>query len=71
MTAEGGKYGLTSARCCDCSLRVLLMMGEGITRNMYSGLQKYKKPFVVASCWTVIDISSGMFMIGTEMTNMA
>ena len=29
-TAEGRKYGSMSARCCNYSLRVLLMMGEGI-----------------------------------------
>ena len=27
-------YGSTSTRCCNCSLSVLLMMDEGITRNM-------------------------------------
>ena len=33
MTADSRKYGLTSARCCNYSLRVLLMMGEGIIQN--------------------------------------
>ena len=32
--ADGSKYGSTSARCCDCSLNVLLMMDEVIIRNM-------------------------------------
>ena len=32
-SANGSKYGSTSARC-NYSLNVLLMMGEGITRNM-------------------------------------
>ena len=41
--AEGSKYGSTSTICCNYNLRVLLMMGEGITRNMYSCLQKYNK----------------------------
>jgi len=27
------------------------------TRNMYSSLQKYNKLYIVASCWTIIDIS--------------
>ena len=27
-TADGRKYGLTNARCCNYSLYVLLMMGE-------------------------------------------
>ena len=33
-TAEGSKHRSNNARCCNYSLRVLLMMGEGITRNM-------------------------------------
>ena len=33
-TAEDSQYGSTCARCCNYSLRVLLMMGDGITRNM-------------------------------------
>jgi len=33
-SADGIKYGSTSARCCNYSLSVLLMMGEGIIRNM-------------------------------------
>ena len=33
-SADGGKYDSTSARCCNYSLHVLLMMGEGTTRNM-------------------------------------
>ena len=41
--AEGSKYGSTSARCCKYSLGVLLTMGEGITRNMWSCLQKYSR----------------------------
>ena len=40
--AEGGKYGLTSARCCNYSLCVLLMIGDGITRNIWSSLHKHK-----------------------------
>ena len=32
-TANGSKYGSTSARCCNYSLHVLLMMDEGIIRN--------------------------------------
>jgi hypothetical protein len=32
-------YGSISARCCNYSLLAFLVMGEGITRNMYSGLQ--------------------------------
>ena len=42
-TADGSKYGPTTARCCNYSLRVLLMMDESITRNMKSCLQKYNK----------------------------
>ena len=42
-SAEDSKYGSTNARCCNYSLRVLLMMDEGIIRNMYSCLQKYNK----------------------------
>jgi len=34
MTADGSKYGSTSARCCNYSLNALLVMGEGIIRNM-------------------------------------
>ena len=30
ITAGGSKYGSNSARCCNYSLHVLLMMGEGI-----------------------------------------
>jgi hypothetical protein len=26
------------------------------TRNMWSGLQKYNKLYIVATCWTIIDI---------------
>ena len=33
-TADGSKYGSTSARCCNYSLSVLLMMDEGFIRNM-------------------------------------
>ena len=33
-TAEGSKYGSTSARCCNYSLHVFLMMDDGIIRNM-------------------------------------
>jgi len=33
-SADGSKYGSTSARCCNYSLNVLLMMDEGIIRNM-------------------------------------
>ena len=33
-SADGSKYDSTSARCCNYSLSVLLMMGEGIIRNM-------------------------------------
>ena len=33
-TPDGSKYGSTSARCCNYSSRVLLMMDEVITRNM-------------------------------------
>ena len=33
-SAESSKYGSTCARCCNYSLRLLLMMGDGITRNM-------------------------------------
>ena len=40
MSADGSKYGSTSARCCNYSLKVLLMMDVGIIRNMYSRLQK-------------------------------
>jgi hypothetical protein len=35
-------YGSIRARCCNYSLLVLLMMGEGITRNKYSSLQGIK-----------------------------
>jgi len=31
---DGRKYGSTSARCCNYSLSVLLLMVEGIIRNM-------------------------------------
>jgi len=40
-SADGSKYGSTSARCCNYSLSVLLMMDEGNIRNMQSFLQKY------------------------------
>ena len=33
-SAEGSKYDSTSARCCNYSLNVLLMMDKGIIRNM-------------------------------------
>jgi len=33
-SADGSKYGSTSVRCCNYSLNVLLMMNEGIIRNM-------------------------------------
>ena len=33
-TVDGSIYGSTSARCCNYSLRVLLMMDEGIIQNM-------------------------------------
>ena len=33
-TTGGSKYGSTSARCCNYSLSVLLMMDEAIIRNM-------------------------------------
>ena len=33
-SADGRKYGSTSAICCNYSLNVLLMMVEGIIRNM-------------------------------------
>jgi hypothetical protein len=42
-SAEGRKYGSTCARCCNYSLLVLLMMREGIDRNIWSCLQKYNK----------------------------
>jgi len=45
----------TSARCCNYSLHLLLMMGERITRNMYSSLQEYNKVYIVAPCCTIID----------------
>jgi hypothetical protein len=35
-------YGSVSARGCNYSLLALLMMIEGITRNMYSNLQGIK-----------------------------
>ena len=31
-------------------------MGGGTTRNIYSSLRKYNKLYIVASCWTIIDI---------------
>ena len=42
-SADGSKYGSSSARCCNYSLSVLLMMDEGIIRNMQRCLQKYNK----------------------------
>ena len=33
-TADGSQYSSNNARCCNYSLSVLPMMGEGITRNM-------------------------------------
>jgi len=33
-------------------------MGGFTTRNMYSSLQRYNKLYIVASCWTIIDIVS-------------
>jgi hypothetical protein len=56
MTTEGSKYVSTSARCCNYSLNVLLMMDEGIIQNRYSYLQKYNKLCVVVSYWQIIDI---------------
>ena len=55
-SADGNKCGLTSARCCNYSLNVLLMMDEGIIQNRYSYLQKYNKLCVVVSYWQIIDI---------------
>jgi hypothetical protein len=34
MSADGSKYGSTSAKCCNYSLNVPLMMDENIIRNM-------------------------------------
>ena len=33
-SVNGSKYGSIGARCCNYSLSVLLVMDEGITRNM-------------------------------------
>jgi len=33
-------------------------MGGVTNQNMYSSLQKYKKLYIVASCWTIIGIDS-------------
>jgi len=33
-SADGSKHGSTSARCCNYSLNMLLMMDEDIIRNM-------------------------------------
>ena len=33
-STDGSKYGSTSARCCNYSLNVLLMMDEGVIRNI-------------------------------------
>jgi len=31
-------------------------MGGVTTRNMYSSLQKYNELYIVASCWTIINV---------------
>ena len=42
-TGDSKTYGSTSARCCNYSLSVLLMMDEGIIQTCRAGLQKYNK----------------------------
>ena len=57
-SADGSKYGSTIARC-NYSLSVLLIMDEGITRNMQSCLYRnIVKLYIVAFCWTISDIDS-------------
>ena len=36
-------------------------MGRVTTRNVYSSLKKYNKMYIVASCWTIIDIEQHDF----------
>jgi hypothetical protein len=37
------------------------MVGGVTTRTMQSSLQKYNKLYIVAPCWTIIDIDSEVY----------
>jgi len=50
----GVQYGVTVTRYCSYSCFVLLKMGDGETRNMYSSSQTKINCVTCASCWNYI-----------------
>ena len=57
--AEGSRDGLTSTRCCNYSYMCSWWWVELPPETCRaSSLQKYNKLYIVASCWTIIDIYS-------------
>ena len=48
--------GSTSARCCNYSLNVLLMMDEVSSETCTAVCRNIIKLYIVSSCWTIIDI---------------
>ena len=44
-------------------------MGGVTTRNMQSSLQKYSKLYIVASCWTIIDIDIWVYLDLSRKSN--
>jgi hypothetical protein len=54
--AEGSKYGLTSARCCNYSYMCSWWWVEVPPETCREVLQKYNKVYIVVSCCTIIDI---------------
>ena len=64
-SADGRKYGPTSARC-NYSLHVLQMMDEGIIRNNVElSAENIIKLYRIAHCWTIIDTDSRCTESGT------
>jgi hypothetical protein len=63
MKAESNRDGLTSARCCDYSYMCSWWWVELPPETCRaSSLQKYNKLYIVASCWTIIDLTSEEFV---------
>jgi len=54
--AEGSRNDLTCARCCNYSYVCSWWWVEVPPETCRAVFQKYNKLYIVASCWTIIDI---------------
>ena len=57
-TADGSKYGLTSARFCNYTYMCSWWLVAVPPQTCRVVLQIYNKLYIVASCWTIIDIDA-------------